>query len=204
MANTWRTTEDFHRNWKSLLENVDLNNKFHSYAGPGGFNDPDMVVVGDPYLTPVQQKSHFTLWAVMKAPLLLSHDVPHTDQATMTIIGNKELIAINQDSLGVQGYRVKSISSDDGVVEVWAGPLAGGDIVVVLFNRSRPQPVSITAHWQDIGIPNDATQMKVHDLWQHKNSGVAKATYTATVPPQDVAAVRLSPVGFDSKNADIL
>lgn len=106
VANSWRTTGDISSNWNSIMSNIEANDKWYQYAGPGAWNDPDMLEVGNSGITLDEAKSHFALWCVAKAPLLIGCDVTKIDNDTMSILTNEEAIAINQDALGVQGHNV--------------------------------------------------------------------------------------------------
>ncbi|XP_039140792.1 alpha-galactosidase-like [Dioscorea cayenensis subsp. rotundata] len=173
VGNSWRTTGDIEDNWESMLSKADENDQWASYAGPGGWNDPDMLEVGNGGMTTEEYRAHFSLWALAKAPLLIGCDVRSISSETKDILGNSEVIAVNQDGLGVQGRKVKS---NDGL-EVWAGALSGGRVAVVLLNRSGSQ-ASITADLSDIGL--QSKQAVVRDLWEHSTSK-AKGQITATV-----------------------
>mmetsp|Transcript_44595 Transcript_44595/g.115949 ORF Transcript_44595/g.115949 Transcript_44595/m.115949 type:complete len:561 (-) Transcript_44595:442-2124(-) len=108
VANSWRTTGDISDSWSSMITRADLNNEWASYAAAGGFNDPDMLEVGNGGMSTDEYRTHFGLWAIMKAPLLIGCDVTKMTADTKAILLNKEVIALNQDGLGVQGKRVVS------------------------------------------------------------------------------------------------
>ncbi|KEH42877.1 alpha-galactosidase-like protein [Medicago truncatula] len=108
VGNSWRTTGDIEDNWNSMTSIADSNNKWASYAGPGGWNDPDMLEVGNGGMTTEEYRSHFSIWALAKAPLLVGCDIRAMDNTTYELITNSEVIAVNQDKLGVQGKKVKS------------------------------------------------------------------------------------------------
>ena len=107
VGNSWRTTKDIKDNWKSMIRIIDINNKWNKYAGPGGWNDPDMLEVGNGGMTSEEYKVHFGLWSLVKAPLLIGCDITNMAQETIDILTNPEVIAINQDKLGKQGKKVK-------------------------------------------------------------------------------------------------
>ncbi|XP_074556594.1 alpha-galactosidase 1-like [Curcuma longa] len=161
LGNSWRTTDDINDSWESMVSRADQNEVYADYARPGGWNDPDMLEVGNGGMTNEEYIVHFSIWAISKAPLLIGCDVRNMTQATMAILGNKEVIAVNQDPLGVQAKKVRMMGS----AEVWAGPLSGYRTVVVLLNRSV-FPAQITAHWDDIGIPPN-TSVQARNLWKH-------------------------------------
>ncbi|KAL9432504.1 hypothetical protein AB3S75_027523 [Citrus x aurantiifolia] len=164
IGNSWRTTGDIKDNWNSMTSLADQNDKWASYAGPGGYNDPDMLEVGNGGMTTEEYRAHFSIWALAKAPLLIGCDVRAMDKITFEILGNKEVIAVNQDKLGVQGKKVKK----EGDLEVWAGPLSRNRVAVVLWNRGSSK-ATVTANWSDIGLKlNHSTVVNARDLWQHK------------------------------------
>ncbi|UJR30271.1 hypothetical protein I4U23_017809 [Adineta vaga] len=111
VGNSWRTTGDISDKWESMLGNIDINNEFADYAGPGGWNDPDMLEVGNGGMTDAEYVTHFSLWAISKAPLLIGCDVTKMSAATLATLTNQEVIAVNQDPLGVQGKKVAFASS---------------------------------------------------------------------------------------------
>ncbi|MBV9528855.1 alpha-galactosidase [Sphingomonas sp.] len=194
-GNLWRTTGDIFdsfstkdpkRDWAhTVTDIVDLNEPLWSYAGPGHWNDPDMLEVGNGGMTPTEYRSHFSLWAMMAAPLIAGNDIAHMDENTRSILLNSEVIAIDQDRLGAQGHRVAT----EGTSEVWTKPLANGGIAVLLFNRSQ-QPATITATAQQIGL-NGKGQMHARDLWAHRQVDMRAGALTATVEPHGVAMFRL-------------
>lgn len=106
VGNSWRTTDDIQNSWKSVLRNIDYNNQYAAYAGPGGWNDPDIMEVGNGVLTEDEDVAHFSLWAISKSPLLIGCDVRNMKNSTLKILSNPEIIAVNQDRLGVQGKKV--------------------------------------------------------------------------------------------------
>ncbi|KAF3446513.1 hypothetical protein FNV43_RR11692 [Rhamnella rubrinervis] len=150
VGNSWRTTDDINDTWASMTTIADLNDKWAAYAGPGGWNDPDMLEVGNGGMTFQEYKAHFSIWALMKAPLLIGCDVRNMTTETSEILSNKEVIAVNQDPLGVQGRKV-DVSGPDGCRQVWAGPLSGHRVVVALWNRCSIA-VTMTAKWEVIGL----------------------------------------------------
>ncbi|KAG7363639.1 alpha-galactosidase [Nitzschia inconspicua] len=223
VGNSWRTTADIGPTWKSITQRLDLNDQWHAYAGIGGWNDPDMLEVGNGDLTLAEQRAHFTMWCLIKSPLLLGNDLRSVSPEVIEIISNKEVIALNQDPLGVQGYKrwskhVKQSNNNnnndneksyirnndrheeesdleddnDEVIEVWAGDLSGGDIAVVLLNRSSQSQI-ITATFVDIGFTTFSS-VKARDLWAHQDLGIQKDAISATVGSHDVVALRLTPV----------
>jgi len=113
VGNSWRTTGDISDNWGSMTSNLDINNNWFKQAGPGGWNDPDMLEVGNGGMTNTEYVSHFSLWAISKAPLLIGCDVTNLSPETLAILTNSEVIAINQDSLGIQAGKVAQYPGPD-------------------------------------------------------------------------------------------
>ncbi|KAM1406896.1 hypothetical protein ACFXTH_001517 [Malus domestica] len=183
VGNSWRTTDDINDSWASMTAIADLNDKWAAYAGPGGWNDPDMLEVGNGGMTYPEYRSHFSIWALMKAPLLIGCDVRNMTAETFEILSNEEVIAVNQDPLGVQGRKV-NVSGPDGCYQVWAGPLSSYRWAVVLWNRcSRAN--TITATWEALGLKSGIS-VSVRDLWQHKEVAVdAVSSFGAQVDAHD-------------------
>ncbi|KAI3721686.1 hypothetical protein L2E82_32703 [Cichorium intybus] len=175
VGNSWRTTGDISDNWDSMTEKADENDKWAAYAKPGGWNDPDMLEVGNGGMTTEEYRSHFSIWALAKAPLLVGCDVRSMSKETYEILSNKEVIAVNQDRLGVQGKKVKK----NGDLEVWAGPLAHNKVAVILWNRAGSTS-QITAYWSDIGL-NSTTVVNARDLWAHSTQKSVKGQISATI-----------------------
>lgn len=196
VGNLWRTTGDIaddydakHKahDWEHpLLQIVDLNEPLWPFAGPGHWNDPDMLEVGNGGMTTAEYRSHFSLWAMMAAPLIAGNDIAHMDEATRSILLNKEVIAIDQDSLGQQGRRV----SKSGDSEVWVRPLAGGARALLFFNRAD-QAAVIRATAVDLGYPAQM-RARVRDLWAHRDLRWS-GSLAATVEPHGVAMFRIEP-----------
>lgn len=178
IGNSWRTTLDIEAKWDSVTSRADQNNMWANYAGPGGWNDPDMLEVGNGNMTEEEYRSHFSIWALMKAPLLIGCDVRFLSDKRLKILGNEEVIAVNQDPRGIQGIKVRQ----QGDLEVWAGPLSDNRIVVILWNRSSSRSI-ITAHWKDIGL-HSSVSAKVRNLWKHRTLAANhKGSLTASVKP---------------------
>jgi alpha-galactosidase len=171
-----------------MLNNLYRNNEAASRAGPGGWNDPDMLEVGNGGMSTTEYRSHFSLWCLMKAPLIIGCDVTSMDEDTLTILGNSEVIDINQDALGVQGRLIRSPTP---TTDVWAGPLVDGNIVAILFNHG-PTATNITMKWSDLSlIPSVSASLR--DLWAHAELGLFTSSFTAFVDSHDVKMVRVIP-----------
>jgi len=195
VGNLWRTTGDIQDRWNSVLTIVNLSSQYWHVAKPGAWNDPDMLEVGNGGMTRDEYRSHFSLWAMMAAPLMAGNDVrtlaDSTRQAAATrdILLNRDVIAVDQDSLGVQGMIVADNPPD---LQVWVKPLADGSRAVLLFNRASV-PSSMTADFGRIGLV--AREARVRDLWAHKDTSGVTARYTATVPSHGVVMLRMWPAG---------
>ncbi|KAK2971362.1 hypothetical protein RJ640_030328 [Escallonia rubra] len=187
VGNSWRTTGDISDNWDSMTSRADQNDKWASYAAPGGWNDPDMLEVGNGGMTTQEYRSHFSIWALAKAPLLIGCDVRSMDNETFKLLSNTEVIAVNQDKLGVQGKKVKK----NGDLEVWAGPLSGKRVAVILWNRGGSK-AKITAYWSDIGL-NPAAVVNARDLWAHSTQKSVKGQLSAYVDVHDSKMYVLTP-----------
>jgi len=194
VGNLWRTTGDITDKWDGkhdyalgVLPIVDFNEPLAPFAGPGHWNDPDMLEVGNGGLTTTEYRSHFSLWALMAAPLIAGNDIANMDEATRAILLNKAVIAVNQDPLGVQGRRVR----DDGDLEVWSKPLADGGRAVILFNRGADTR-SIAVDWTELGYPA-GLKAEVRDLWTHETLGKMKGRFAAPVASHGVVMVRIAP-----------
>jgi alpha-galactosidase len=173
----WRTTEDIQDRWEiasyGVLNLTDLNTTFADSAGPGHWNDPDVLEVGNGGMTDAEYRSHFSLWAMMAAPLIASNDLRTMAAATKTILTNSDVIAVDQDPLGVQG---KPISTKDGL-QIWSKKLCGDQTVAVLLLNRSLKPADITVTWKDLGLTS--TSAKVRDLWSHTDLGATANQYTA-------------------------
>ncbi|KAM7271147.1 hypothetical protein ACFE04_030361 [Oxalis oulophora] len=189
VGNSWRTTNDITDNWDTMLSIIDMNDVYAEYARPGGWNDPDMLEVGNGGMTKSEYTVHFSLWAISKAPLILGCDVMNMTKETKKIISNKEVIAVNQDSIGVQAKKVRN----EFFTEVWAGPLSKYRFALLLVNRG-PFTMSVTAHWDDIGIPENSI-VEARDLWEHKTlENKYVGNLTATVDTHSCKMYILKPI----------
>lgn len=187
VGNSWRTTGDIQDNWGSMISCADANSKWASYAKPGGWNDPDMLEIGNGGMTVTEYETHFSLWCLMKAPLLIGCDIRNMSSDTVRILTNHELIAINQDRLGIQANKTKV----NGSSEVWSGPLSGGAFAVLLLNRGSAA-VNITASWSDFGFDEDK-EADVRDLWRMKDLGSMRGRVTAQVESHGVVVFKITP-----------
>ena len=187
VGNSWRTTPDISDAWMSMLLRAEVNNQWAKYAGAGGWNDPDMLEVGNGGMTAVEDETHMSLWCLMKAPLLIGCDVANMTKDTKRILTNSEVIAINQDPLGVQGTKLRAKQTG----EVWGGPLEGDSYVVLLLNIGSVES-NVTMLWDDLGLKKDKL-FRVRDLWKHKDKGLMRGSLEAQVPSHGVKMYKLSP-----------
>jgi alpha-galactosidase len=188
VAHMWRTTSDIHDSWDSVMKIMDANNAYADFAGPGHWNDPDMLEVGNGGMTATEYRSHFTMWAVMAAPLIAGNDLREMDSETLAILTAPEVIAVDQDPLGHQGRPVTLVAGIHQP-EVWAKRLSGENAwAVALLNRSDTGQ-EITARWEDVGLP--VGPAAVRDLWDRADRGVFTGSYSAAVPPHGVVLVRI-------------
>ena len=186
IANLWRIEFDIAATWGDVTRLIDANKKQYVGAGPGHWNDPDMLEVGNG-LNDTEGRAHFSMWAIMASPLITGNDLSAMSTATKAILTNKEVIAVNQDPLGQQGRVVATPGTN---LEVWSKEMTGTNTrAVALFNRGTAS-ASITVKWSDIGLPAGAAT--VRDLWAAKDVGPATDSYTSTsVPSHSVVMLKV-------------
>ena len=189
LGNLWRTTGDISDSFSSMAGRIDPNSKSAFVAGPGRWNDPDMMEIGNGGMTDTEYRAHFTMWCIMAAPLVSGADLRSISSAAINIMTNAEAIAVDQDPAGEQGIRVDGTA---GALEVWSKPL-GYDFTtraVALFNRTT-NAAAITCNWTNLGLQTG--QATVRDLWAHADLGVFTNSFTTNVPAH--GAVLLKVVG---------
>ena len=185
VGHLWRTTGDISDSWGSMLSILKQNLPLAPHAGPGHWNDPDMLEVGNGGMTDTEYRTHFSMWSVMSAPLLIGSDLRKTSDATFDILGNEEVIAVDQDPLGTQG----TVLSSEGGRWVVAKEMKDGSRAVALFNETgSAQRIATTAG--AVGVP-DADAYTLRDLWQHRSYNTA-GTIAATVPAHGTVLLRVS------------
>jgi alpha-galactosidase len=180
----WRTTDDLDCRYDRISLIGFGQNGLERFAGPGHWNDPDMLLVGLGKMSEDENRTQMSLWCLLAAPLLASADLPKMTPQTLAILANPEVIAVDQDPAGVQGHRV----AQEGPLEVWMKPLADGGKAVGLFNRGE-STMPVTAFFRDLGVGESAT---VRDLWERKDLGVFKASFTADVPKHGVVLIKVT------------
>ncbi len=194
VGQSWRTTGDINDSYSSMLSIFNTNVWLYPYAGPGGWNDPDMLEVGNGGMSTEEYRTEFSLWAQMAAPLLAGTDLRDISDADLAIYTNKDVIAVDQDSLGKQGIPVANNGKPAGNDGLWVitKPLANGDRSVVLFNSTgSATTISTTAHQVGLG---HARQYTLDNLWTHQKTETA-GTIAATVPAHGVVMYRVSDRG---------
>ncbi|HEV2486852.1 MAG TPA: glycoside hydrolase family 27 protein [Terracidiphilus sp.] len=183
-ANMWRTSGDISANYDRVMELGFGEAGLAPYAGPGHWNDPDILEVGNGKMTLDESRTNFSLWAILAAPLIAGNDMAEMTPEIKSILLNKEVITVDQDPLGKQGDR----AYETGPLQVWSRPLSGGDLAVGMFNETRI-PLKMTLKLAKVGWHGQAA---ARDLWAHRDLGVFDGDYTAMVPPHGVVMLRLS------------
>ena len=200
IGNLWRTTGDIKDRWDGkekwpdgsccsygMLNILDMQDGLESYAGPGHWNDPDMLEVGNGGMTTSEYRAHFSLWSILAAPLIAGNDLRDMKPEIHDILTNREVIAVNQDSLGMQGRRVRKDADSD----VWVKQLRDGSRAVVLLNRAATAK-EIAVSWEELGYPSHIPA-NVRDLWMAKDLGQSKGKFAATVDSHAVVMVAIRP-----------
>ena len=182
-GNSWRTTGDISDSWQSMSRIFFLQDGLEKWAKPGHWNDPDMLEVGNGGMTDVEYRTHMTLWCILAAPLLAGNDLRSASQATLDILENPEVIAVDQDSLGRQGHRV----SLDASLGVWAKPLTDGSQAVALFNGGA-QTAKVSVKWANLGLKGSP---QVRDLWARADKGRVADGFSSDVPSHGVVLIKV-------------
>ena len=208
IGHLWRTTGDItaifdgqegHGTWNSwgVLQILDMRENIRQYAGPDHWNDPDMLEVGNG-MTIAEDRAHFSLWCIQAAPLIAGNDLRDMSPEVVDILTNNELIAIDQDPLGIQGF--KYLVKDNW--EVWAKPLDKGDLALCFLNRTL-EPVKVDLDWKKYPVKDDEfhyyylfneNEYKIRDLWLKKEIGTTAKPFSTQIGAHDVIVLRLSPV----------
>ena len=206
IGHLWRTTGDIyncfdcindHGTWKSwgVMQILDMQEGLRKYAGPGHWNDPDMLEVGNGKLTIGEDRAHFTMWAMLAAPLVAGNDIRTMTPETKAILTNKEVIAINQDELGIQGFKYATKDS----VETWVKPLKDGKWAISFLNRSKHNQ-KINFDWKQHIIEDKVFQKtldtslktyKLKNLWTNQESSNTNTPLNAEIPAHDILVLRL-------------
>jgi alpha-galactosidase len=199
-GNLWRTTGDINDHWEGkqkykdggccalgMLDILDLQVGLEAFAGPGHWNDPDMLEVGNGGMTTNEYRAHFSLWAILAAPLIAGNDLRSMAPEIKEILTNREVIAVNQDALGRQASRV----SKEGGVEIWSKTLKDGSRAVLVLNRGASE-TEASVPWTVLGYPEHLSA-SVRDLWAHKDLGKFTGKFSAKVPSHDVVVAIVKP-----------
>ena len=208
VGHLWRTTGDIfpcfdcvidHGSWKQwgVEQIIDQQEGLRKYAGPNQWNDADMMEVGNG-MSVNEDRAHFSMWCMLASPLIAGNDIRYMSEETLAILTNKEVIAINQDTLGIQGF--KYYSSDD--LELWLKPLAGDEWAACFLNRDE-ETKTINFTWTDWYIKDDLKQLvldltkdeyRIRNVWTHKDAGTTIKPLQTSIPGHDVLMLRLTPV----------
>jgi alpha-galactosidase len=195
VGHLWRTTLDItdrwdgtrwgnQLGWTNILEKqVGL----EKYAGPGHWNDPDMLEVGNEGLTINEARAHFTMWCMLAAPLITGNDLMNMSDGIKAILTNEEVIAIDQDVLGKQGFKIY----DEGNFEIWQKPLANGDMAICLLNLENKDK-AFTVEWDKLKIKDFSGSYTIKDLWSKENLGDTKKSFNQNILVRDVVIYRLT------------
>ena len=184
-GNLWRTTGDISDDYDTMAK-IGFGQAGHEkYAGPGHWNDPDMLEVGNGGMSEDEYRTHLGLWAILAAPLIAGNDLTRMTPFTVDMLTNREVIAIDQDPLGKQGYPI----IQEGPFEVWIKPMVDHSVAVGLFNRSKEED-KMNVKFSDLGISGAA---HVRDVWLRKDLSVFHETFSAYVPKHGVVLLRISP-----------
>lgn len=189
LANSWRTTGDIKANWKSMSQRGFGQDKWRPYAGPGHWNDPDMLEIAtreknQPGLTPDEEYAHMTLWCLLEAPLLLANDLGAMDPFTLNLLENDEVLGVSQDALGDQAVCVAM----DGRSKVYAKKMEDGSKAVGLFNLDDTTAAVVTVFWKDLKVSG---KHQVRDLWRQRDLGRFRDSFGIRVAPHSAELVRV-------------
>ncbi len=177
----WRTTGDITDDYTSMSDIGFVRNPKFAPSGPGGWNDPDMLEVGNGGMSDDEYRTHMTLWAMQAAPLIMGHDLRRTTPAAMAVLTNANVLAVDQDTRGIHGQRVRR----EGDVEIWRKPLVGGAVALAVFNRGS-QTTKVTTTAADAGLPRLG---RVRDLW---SDATVRPNTQFSIPPHGVVLLRTS------------
>eukprot|EP01015_Nassula_variabilis_P027261 TRINITY_DN555_c0_g1_i1.p1 TRINITY_DN555_c0_g1~~TRINITY_DN555_c0_g1_i1.p1 ORF type:complete len:386 (-),score=76.75 TRINITY_DN555_c0_g1_i1:98-1255(-) len=188
-GNSWRTTGDINDTWASFLDILDRQVEISHLGGPGGWNDPDMLEVGNGGMTTSEYEAHFALWALLKSPLLIGCDLTTMTEDTKRILMNEEIIELNQDDLGKSGVRLWQRQGEHGLYEVWVGELSGNELGVIMFNRGE-ETTQITVSYEELKW--NGQHANVRDLYARQDLGLIAGELSFDVPSHSVKVLRVS------------
>ncbi len=186
-GNLWRTTGDIRDTWSSMRANIERQAPTAPFAGPGHWNDPDMLEVGNGGMTEAEYRTHMSLWAITAAPLLAGNDIRSMTPATRETLLNREVIEVDQDALGKQATPRKQ-----GTLETWVKPLADGSVAIAVVNLG-PAEADVVVNSADLGFEKKVVSAR--DLWAHKDVSFLEGIYTQKVASHDVLVLRVKAKG---------
>lgn len=196
IGNLWRTTEDIQDCWDCINDwggigwtlILDKQSGLEQYAGPGHWNDPDMLEVGNGGMSDKEYRAHFSMWCMLSAPLMAGNDIRNMSESIKKILTNKEVIALDQDPLGKQAYKY----GDFGDYEIWVKFLKDDELAIAFLNRGN-RPINIIVNWKNIlkktGLKKNSYKLK--DLWKHKIIGNTKSIFKTKILSHDILLLRL-------------
>jgi hypothetical protein len=190
LSNSWRIADDIGPSWSHIPRILDTNTYLAGFASQGHYNDMDMLEVGNGN-TPDQDRAHFALWSIHSSPMVLGNDMSNMSATTLAILSNKEVLALNQDTTGLQAVRISDDGNGGQVFAKRLNGLASNERGVVLFNRSTSSR-TITVHWKDLDLEGAAT---VRDLWNKKDLGSFTGSFSVSVPATGCAALKITGSG---------
>ncbi len=212
VGHLWRTTGDICNSWdvdeqhgtyikNSITRILDMQIGLREYAGPGHWNDPDMLEVGNGHLTAEENRAHFSMWAMIAAPLIAGNDLRKMSKETLQVLTDKDVIAIDQDSLGIEAFRYAVKDS----VETWVKPLWGGDWAICILNRSsKPQLVNfnwkkelIEDKFAKRSLNTEQNTYSLYELWEKKKLGTTAGVLKKDIATHDVLLLRLTKLNKD-------
>lgn len=182
-GNLWRTTDDIRDSWDSMMANLDTQSHAAPFAGPGHWNDPDMLEIGNGGMTAEEYRTQMSLWALVAAPLLAGNNLQNMSETTKAILLNKEVIAVDQDALGRQATPIRK-----GDLETWMKPLADGGVAVGVVNLGKA-PVAATIESKDLPLRTSMTHAR--NLWKHEDVKFEAGKYSAEIAPHAVLLLRV-------------
>ena len=204
VGHLWRTTGDIQDCWDctfnwggmGVVQIIDKQVPIRKYSGPGHWNDPDMLEVGNTNLTECENRAHFSMWCMLSAPLMAGNDLRTMSDADREILTHQEIIALDQDSLGISAFKFV----DYGEREVWIKPLQNDEFAICFLNRGESEwevNYPLQRDWlpdpdMDWNVYRIDADLKVRDIWKQKDLGTAATPYTGTVGPHDVTLLKLS------------
>jgi alpha-galactosidase len=183
-ANLWRTTGDIHESWNSMIGNITKQSATAPFAGPGHWNDPDMLEIGNGHMSDDEDRTHMSVWALTAAPLLAGNDIRTMTAATRAILLNREVIAVDQDALGKQAVPVKF-----GNLDMWVKPLADGSVAVGVVNMGATEATA-DVKASELGLGRQVKSAR--DLWTHTSVAFHDGEYTAKIPSHGVLMLRVT------------